>query len=147
LDYEHIVLPDDVGIGITKANQMLFLNKNVVSGDYIFILDDDKWVTENTFVADMRNLVQEKYPDVIVIKTKIGSEVFPKSPNTVIRGEIDAACVVVKSDLWKSNIHFFMPFMGGDYVFIRNLLRKTKNVCWVDKIYSCSDKARFGAIE
>lgn len=146
-DYEHIVLPDPVGIGIAKANQMLFLNKNVVSGDYIFILDDDGWLMETTFVSEMKDIIQEKRFDIVIFKTKIGSEIYPKISNTVIKGEIDAACVVVKSDLWKSNIHLFMPFKGGDYVFIHNLLKRTKNVYWLDKLYSCSDKARFGAIE
>ena len=40
-DWEHIFIVDDIGMGMEAANKALALNKHLISGEYVFILDDD----------------------------------------------------------------------------------------------------------
>jgi hypothetical protein len=145
-DFEHVVIKDEKGIGVERANTLLFVHRILVTGQYVFILDDDVWLTSNRFVSDMKRILTDGSLDVVIIKTERPSGTSPKNWGIAVRGEIDTACAVVKVDLWKSTIHRFLPIRGGDGIFIRHLLGRASNVFWYDRVYSKTDKARFGGL-
>ena len=144
MDFEHIIIEDPIGIGIEQANQSLFLNRNRVNGKYVFILDDDVWVTSDHFVETIKTILSENPYDILFFKSLRPSGIMPRIWMLADRGVIDTACAVVQKDLWKSSIHRFMPYRGGDGVFIKHLTKRTDNVLWYDSVFTTTDKARFG---
>lgn len=117
-DWEQILLVDNVGRGLLYANSMFFEHQQEVNGKYVYILDDDNRLTVHDIVSDLRSLVKGN-PPVVMCRAKVNDYVMPPRWQTPpVRGEIDAGCYFVRSDIWKKYIqHYAMP-VAGDYHFI-----------------------------
>lgn len=138
-DFEHIILRDDVGIGSAKANMMFYWNRDQVSGDYVFMLDDDDVLTEPTFVEDMKKIVASGDYDVIMIRMILNGELYPTSTvwkKQPVKNHIGTSNFIIKNSIWKDHIRNFLPMQTGDYNFIKTVFESKPSVIWVDKIYS-----------
>jgi len=103
-DWEQVFIVDDSenGNGLLWANQSLFLNRYRVKGDYILILDDDDCLAYNRFVADLKNVVTEHEPDIIMIKMDQILRILPDSTvwkKHPLFGHIGSCCFVVRRDI------------------------------------------------
>ena len=137
-DYEHIVIVDTVGRGLHVANKSLNLNKHRVKGQYVFILDDDNYVSDRNFIKHLKNVVSQHKVDIILFKAhrKPFSETLPSKRvwgTRPILGEIDSCCFVVKRAVWQKHIHEFGQPKHGDYHFIKTLFDKGYSRYWVSK--------------
>ena len=66
-DFEHIIIVDKVGKGLHEANKSLATNKHRVKGQYIFILDDDNYVSDRNFIKHLKNVVSQHKVDIIPV--------------------------------------------------------------------------------
>lgn len=138
-DLEHIIILDDAGLGSGRANIMFYRNMDRVSGDYVFMLDDDDVLVTPDFISDMKGIVKGNDVDVIMIRMMLNGELYPtpivwkKQP---IMNHIGTSNFVIKNAVWKKHIRNFLPIQTGDYNFIRTVFDSRPKVTWVDKIYS-----------
>lgn len=138
-DYEHIIIVDTEGKGLYEANKSLAENKHRVRGQYVFILDDDDYVSSRYFIRHLKNIVNQHKVDIILFKAyrKPFSQVLPsrrvwgKRP---ILGDIGSCCFVVRRAIWQKHIHEFGRPKHGDYHFIKALFDKKYSLYWVSKV-------------
>jgi hypothetical protein len=140
-DYEHIILEDRVGIGSHKANLMFEQNKDIVKGEYVFMLDDDDFLVTNDFISDMKKIAKENNnPQVIFIQMTLGGRLIPSEfswkTERMEKNHIGTSCFVMRRDIWLENIHMFSESQTGDFNFINHVYNKKPIVYWQEKIYS-----------
>lgn len=149
-DFEHVVLVDEVGRGVPWANGMFYRERHQVKGDYVFILDDDDVLITDTFVEDMKQIVVDHSPDIIMIRGFIRDRLYPteevwqKEPKFAHIGSFN---FVVKRDLWLKHIKRWDIARGGDFNFIRDAYKDAKKVFWQDEVYSKTVVVSRGADE
>jgi len=140
-DFDHVIFYDNKLEGIPSANRIFSDRKRFVTGDYIFILDDDDFLRANDFVSDMRHLVENcGSPGVIVIRMLMENIVYPVmsvwGSGSVLPGTIGAPCIVVSNHLWHENIdNFKTTETPGDFNFIESIFSKIPTIEWRDKVY------------
>ena len=124
-DLEHIFIVDEIGIGKEAANQVLALNKHLVNGQYVLILDDDDILVYDNYVRDLKDIAERYNPDVIISKMRwhLGVEKpekrwWKRPPKD---GHIGSPCFAVRREVWLNHIHAFGTPRGGDFYFIRTL--------------------------
>lgn len=137
-DYEHIVIVDKVGKGLHAANKSLAKNKHRVRGQYVFILDDDNYVSDIRSIRHLKDVVSQHKVDIILFKAhrKPFSETLPSKRvwgTRPILGEIDSCCFVVRRAIWQKHIHEFGRPKHGDYHFIKALFDRGYSKYWVSK--------------
>jgi len=111
---QQIFIVDRHRQGISWANKQLHEKRNFVTGDYVFILDDDNILPDNEF-WEYASLVAEyaDTPEVLVTLAlrPSGQRVFPGHEDWVnknlVKARTNAHCYVVRSDIWKKHIISF----------------------------------------
>lgn len=152
-DFQHIVIKDTLGSGIPHANSLFYANKHYVTGEYVFVLDDDDILITNDLVDDMKLVAREQgYPDIIFIMMDLYSNLIPTphvwSKDKMIPGHIGSSCVVVRNYLWQRNIaNFKTTETPGDFNFIKSIFSNSHSVYWYGKTYSRSFYLNRGASE
>jgi len=71
-DVKHTLLYDGVGRGIPWAQEQLEGYAPYLKGDYIWILDDDDRCDRDTLVDELKAIVVEHDPDVIMVRMNHG---------------------------------------------------------------------------
>lgn len=140
-DFEHVILEDNIGIGSHKANLMFAQNKDKINGEYVFMLDDDDFLTTNDFVSDIKKIAEENdYPAVIFVQMTLGGRLIPSElswkTEKMEMNHIGTSCFVMRSDWWLDNIDHFTDLQTGDFNFINTVYNKKPTVYWQEKIYS-----------
>jgi hypothetical protein len=149
-DYEHVILEDKLGIGANAANRMFYDNRQLIRGQYVFILDDDDMLTSTELVGDMKRIVDDKSPDVVFIRMLINGVLYPTD---VCWGKGVTVChvgsfnLVIKRDLWLDNIDNFSDRRIGDFQFFDSIMKKSPVVYWQDKLYGGTQRVSHGQAE
>jgi len=148
-DYEHIILTDDFGIGVTEANKMFWHHRDRPRGRYVYMIDDDDLLTDTTFVAELKRITVQENPDIIVFKFAwpggeqagyLPDDAYWRKPPA--RGHIHTCCFAVERQLWRKYIWAFgwhengaSVGRPGDYFFLAKIWETRKpRVHWHDKI-------------
>jgi hypothetical protein len=140
-DFDHLIFHDDKKGGIPSANRIFFERRNFVTGNYIFMLDDDDFLRAPDFVSDMRNISENcGLPDVIVIRMLMENVVYPKmsvwGSGSVLPGTIGTSCIVTSNRLWHTCVDEFRTTdTPGDFNFINSIFSKVPTIQWRDKVY------------
>lgn len=151
-DLEHIIIedPNINGSGLHWANQSFFHNVNRINGKYIFILDDDEYLTDINFVKELKLVDKANDPLIIFVKFNHGLEEEPiilpsnwgKKP---VQNKIGTSCFVIKNKLWKKYIKNFGTKYSGDFSFINSIYNNEKRVdrfFYLDKIIGITNRER-----
>jgi len=153
-DYEHLILYDYVGAGVAEANKMFFEYKELVTGKYVFMLDDDDVLTTDDFVGDIKQVAKtQKDPGIIFIRMLINQSLVPTTgvvwgKRKLVKCHIGTSCFVMLNKLWKDNIHEFLSIpTTGDFNFINSVFLKRPKVYWHDKLYSKTMQVSKGKAE
>ncbi len=147
-DFEHILIFDEVGRGISWANQQFYVNRQRVKGDYVYLLDDDDYLIEPNFISLIKQIVARESPDVIMVKMQTEAHIFPtpdvwrKKP---ILGSIGTSCFCVSNPVYQKHIKEFGRRSCGDIAFIRSVFNDAYKIYWFDKIISRIDAAHRSA--
>jgi hypothetical protein len=119
-DWVQTLLVDDVGRGVEWANYQMGRYAPNLVGEFIWVLDDDDVCVCETFVEDMKRIVEEHDPDVIISKIDANGvippdELWRKKPKVA---RIGMACFVVRRAVWQAHAEKFWPKLAADYNFI-----------------------------
>jgi len=143
-DFEHVLLVDTVRRGYHFANKQFYVNRHRVTGDYVYLLDDDDYLIEPNFIKYIKNIVTSNSPDVIMVKMQTEANIFPlpdvwkKRP---ICGSIGTSCFCVSNKVFQLHIKAFTQTCGGDCHFIKEVFKHGYKIFWFDKIIARIDAA------
>ena len=153
-DYEHFLLWDDKtenGYGVDTANKSL-QKASLLNGQYIMVLDDDDCLISGSFVADFKEFVEKKQPDVVFFRGVVGDfRILP--PDThwgkrPVRGGIGSFCCAVRKEVWDKYIKFWVSSSGqqrmGDYTFINKCYNSVKTLSWMDTVVAATQRISGG---
>src|SRR5512139_1455120 len=92
-DVEQRILYDPIGRGVEWS--YLNLRNIYPSGEYVMLLDDDDYLIEPSFVAQLKALVEEQHaPGVVFVGMNVSGTVMPVWDEGLKRGYIAASCFV-----------------------------------------------------
>lgn len=138
-DWEHLLLVDHTGRHeidpILWANRQFARYAHLVSGEYVYMLDDDGYLLSADFVRDLKRRATAD-PDVILVKTDTQQTdgrryVYPEPAIWQIDWEGGVrpqewsgtgSCVVVKGELWQEQVAHYEHAPGGDWHFVSSLI-------------------------
>jgi glycosyltransferase involved in cell wall biosynthesis len=156
-DIEQIFITDNVGVGVHRANQSFSDNqtKVLVSGQYVFLLDDDDFISNPEMVSELKTIAAKHNPDVIffrmIIKNNMHGNLYPTTASCwgvrPIIARIGGSCFVVKRDVWLKYIHEFGKPRCGDFYFIDAVFNSGVSVYWLDVLMCETGKVSRGAAE
>ena len=140
-DFEHIIIVDEVGRGIPWANRQLAERDwSDLSGQYVYILDDDNMMMPGAIGAIKHELVAADLPALMIcrvhrIQPKLRGipkdEYWEKGP---VLNTIDAGCVVVRHDLFLKAVKSYPEIYTGDYDYILAAYTMAESVKWYKKL-------------
>lgn len=124
-DFIQTLLVDDVGIGINATHERMGAYAPNLIGEYIFCLDDDDMCICHTLVADLKTIVAEHDPDVIMVKMDHMGIVLPQEPEWGVGlryGGIGMSAYIVKREVWQAHAGALTPgWYGSDYSLINSI--------------------------
>lgn len=141
-DCEQIFITDHCGLGLLSANTS-FGNEEVrelVTGKYVFLLDDDDFIIEPNFIGLLKGAA-ETDRDVIFFRMNIiggpNGDLYPTPETwgcTPKVAHIGGSCFVVKRELYLKYIHEFALPRMGDFAFVKSIWESGVSVKWLDSI-------------
>jgi len=137
-DYEQIFINDPIGVGMLVANQGFQLATSFINGEYVFLLDDDDYITNPSMIDDLKQIHFEYNPDVIffrmTIKNGMNNNYYPTShcwdAKIPMIAHIGGSCFVVKKHLYTKFIHNFAHPRCGDFYFIDSIIKSGASTFW-----------------
>lgn len=131
----HTILVDDVGVGVEKANVTLREFAPSFTGDYIWLIDDDDIIINETIVADLEQIAEEFKPDVIMILVKhpSGEGRLPPSELWMRRPEINQISMsnfITRRDIYQANAEAFKEQLCADFNFVNSIFEDDIEVYW-----------------
>lgn len=157
-DIEQIFIEDKIGVGMLEANRFFSYEKvkNVICGEYVFLLDDDDFIVNQNFVSMLKFVVaNENNPDVIffrmTIKNNMNNNLYPTDElcwgNRPIIARIGGSCFVVKKEIYLKFIHNFAHQRCGDFYFINSVFESGATCYWLDYLMCETGKVSRGKAE
>ncbi len=150
-DYEQIFIIDPEGYGMLCANSSFVHAKELISGEWVYLLDDDDFITDPRFILVLKE--NSSNTDIIFFKNKIlngdGDQIFPKPESWESRtpklSQIGGSCFAFRKWIYLQYIHHFAYASCGDWYFITEVLKnesvKTK---WLDRLMFETGRVSFG---
>ena len=137
-DWIQTLLIDDEGRGIGWSYRNMAAYAPKLTGDYIWILDDDDVCMLDTLVEDVRKMARKK-PDVIFVRMNHGPRgVLPGRNwrNAPMQGDIGVSAYIVKRQIWQLHSNAFGNHYAGDFDFISQVYARTQSHMWYDAVAS-----------
>jgi predicted O-methyltransferase YrrM len=132
-DIEHLLIQDNRGVGIGGANQSFFRLRDLVEGQWVYILDDDDRLVYPDFVKELKKIVRQHDPQVVMVKVEVERPgyILPDTwENRPILNRIRSLNYIVKSALWKRYISHFAKPAAGDFAFIDEIWKSEPRIFW-----------------
>lgn len=152
LDYTHTFLVDDIGRGVewSYANMRDYAPK--LTGDYIWILDDDDECVEPTLIETLKTIVGKHDPDIVMLHMYHGQWGVKPSyswGNKPEIGDIGCSAYIVRRDIWQhhAELAWKETRYQSDFDFITSIFEGGYKVAWYDVVASRVQKISQGAIE
>lgn len=150
-DTQHLIIPDDKGIGIAGVYRDVRLHGHKVEGDYCLFLSDDDYLYDNNVVADFRQFVNEHdKPEVVMAKGIREGKTYPapfcwQAPPMV--GFVTLFNVITRRDVWIANATAWGECYEGDYFFMRHLWDAGYLFTWWDRTICATQRVSRGKPE
>lgn len=139
-DYENVLIMDERGIGVIKANGLFHQHRERVRGEYVHLLDDDDVLVDTELVWRLKCIARtHNWPDVIMFRAvHPGGQIKPPDKlwgQRPVGSEIGGESYVIKREIWKRHIHVFGEHgYPGDFYFITELFNQGYSVFWCDTV-------------
>ena len=151
-NWKQTVIVDEVGIGVPAANAMLASVD--VTGDYIWILDDDDRLTSQNALEDVASKINnsDENVDAIVVQMDHGRlGVLPSHAfwlKVPPRGQIGVSSIIASRQFWyRYRDRFLSARYDSDYDYVSAVLSSGGNIIWHDGIVSEVQRISRGAPE
>jgi hypothetical protein len=144
-DFQTLCLIDDVGRGIPWANKNLKHTKQHVKGKFVYMLEDDDDFLHDDFIKDLKKIVSDHSPGVIMCKALIEGKVFPKPlvwRNKPIISQIGTPCFIVSNAVYQRHVHAEDVQKCGDFHFLSDLWPMKYPTYWWDQVVNASSHDR-----
>lgn len=135
-DWQHLIIPDEVGIGVVGMFRAIPEHHAEIRGEYVYFLSDDDELIDPHLVRDLCTFADDHdRPDVIMVKAQIRNWTFP-TPDcweaAPVLGCVTLANWIVKRAVWTS-----VPYghrYEGDYDFISAVWASGARFAWWDRL-------------
>jgi GT2 family glycosyltransferase len=134
-DFEHLIIPDEIGHGLYWANRQIAECASKIKGDYVYILDDDDLIVSYFFIEDLKKLINnlDSKPDVIVCRGVLNNEKLPKIWKAPIeRGKIAAPNLITRNRIFEQHAFMWDQPRAGDFHFAESVWKANPNIFWWD---------------
>lgn len=151
-DWQQSFLVDGEGRGVGPAQTMLANFAPYVSGEMIWILDDDDKCVRPTLVQEVKAIAAEHQPDCVMVRMDHGQgRILPDDAHwqrPPALSYIGCSAFIVKRQLWQR----FAPVFAGakytsDFDFIEAVFGSDPEVYWHDVIASQAQRVSVGMPE
>lgn len=140
-DWTQTFFVDDVGIGVGATHEQLAAYAPRLVGDYIWILDDDDECVRPTLVSELKAIVAEHDPDVIMMRMDHRQRgILPgnmdwEQPPAI--GRVGCSAYVIRRRVWRLHAGAWLPGVyHSDGLFIQAVFASSPRVYWHDVIAS-----------
>jgi glycosyltransferase involved in cell wall biosynthesis len=145
-DFEHIIIPDEIGHGLYWANRQIAECSTKVRGNYIYVLDDDDYIVSPFFIAELKKFLSNfsaiKTGVIIVCCGTLNEEFFPKVwKKPFERGKIAAPNLIVSRQLFETHAHMWDQPRAGDFAFLQSALKENPHIFWWDYNVFCAQSS------
>ena len=141
-DLEHILIPN-AGKTLHEANASFERITHKIQGQYVFILDDDDYISYTRFVEELKQFTRvNNNPDVIIVKMNRLGTLYPQKQfwqKPPVKCHIGSPCFIVKKIPWKAHIPLFAQPSCGDFHFINHLYLSDYRFEWWDAVITKVD--------
>lgn len=157
LPCEHIIIPDEVGIGIPGVFAAVPTHAHKVTGDYVHFLTDDDYLVADTVAERLQTIAQANgLPDVLIVrvdKTLLLDDRWvtlhlPLCHAEPLLGRIDLACVVTRRDVWLEHVQDYSRHQRyeGDFDHVHAMWDAGRRFVYTDLLFAAG-KAMHGRPE
>lgn len=146
----HMIVDDEIGLGIGGMYADIRNHAEFVEGEYVMVLSDDNILVDAHFAAELETLVWglDEKPDVVVFKGQTGPTLQPASwGGEPVLTKIDLSCFAVRRDLWVEYSDRWGEHYAGDFDFIHALYEDGHLFAWWDRFVFQAIKISKGAAE
>lgn len=153
-DWEQTLLADEVGRGVGWSYEQLAAYADHLTGEYIWLLDDDDLCVYPTLVAELKAIAAAQDPDVVFVRMDHGERgVLPpdqfwgKPPR---QGCIGCSAYIVRRAVWQVHAHVLAPgHYASDFTFIQAIWQHMPRwrFYWWDIIASRVQRISYGRPE
>ena len=151
-DWTQTLLVDEIGIGVPAANARLADVAPLLTGEYIWVLDDDDECVCDRLVEMVRLLADGTAPDVIMVRIDHGplgvlppNELWGKRP---VCGRIGGSAVIVRRALWQRCAGGWQTGRyAADCDFVLWVYDAAERVAWLDVVAGRVQRISHGAPE
>lgn len=139
-NYDQVFVVDSVGRGILWANQSPHHYRHLVTGKYVYFMDDDFCVNAD-FISTLKSYCDEHDPDVLVFRVYRVNRYLPMPAHwrrlvagTELprRGRFSGDCFIVRRELWQEHVHAFGHPTAGNWAFATVLWAHTSNIHYLN---------------
>jgi glycosyltransferase involved in cell wall biosynthesis len=116
----------------------IFGNRKRVTGKWVYVLDDDDWLTDKYFIESLKEIDASNDVDIVICKGYIGNKLYPtegfwgKPP---LRGTLGSPNFVVKKELFINYSRCWCKEKAGDFFFINTAYKYGKTYWWDKKVF------------
>jgi len=151
-DWVQTLLIDDVGRGIDWASENLAAYAPHLVGEYIWILDDDDTCILPTLVEELKFIVADSSPDVIMLRMDHGAgRILPGDDTWLclpVLGQIGCSAFVVRREVWQAHASVMEHgHYSSDYDLIAAIWKSQPVIYWHDVVASRVMRQSFGRPE
>lgn len=151
-DFIHTLLPDEIGRGVEWSYENMRDYAPQLQGDYIWILDDDDMCIRPSLIEELKEIVDDYGPGVIMLKMDHGqwgikpSHSWEKQPEL---GDIGCSAYVVNSYIWQhhAELAWKETRYQSDFDFITSIFQGGYDTRWWDIVASRVQRVSLGRPE
>ena len=151
-DWTQTMLVDEVGRGVSWANQSLAAHAPNLVGEWIWALDDDDTCIYPGLVGDLKAIAAEHDPDIVMVRMDHGNgRILPSDLDWGYEpqmGRIGGSAPIVRRAVWQAHADAWgSARYESDFDFICALWAGQHNIYWHDVIASRVMRQSFGQPE
>jgi hypothetical protein len=151
-DWQQTMMIDGEGRGVGEAQAALANFAPYVRGQFMWCLDDDDLCIRPTLVEELKAIVAEHDPDVVMVRMDHGRRgILPDDDHwqkPPVLSWIGASAYIVRRELWQRHAsRFSSAHYASDYDFISAVFASDPEVYWLDVIASKVQRISLGAPE
>ncbi len=147
-DLEHYIIEDEVGRGVGWSHREIARRAPEFRGRYVQVIDDDDWITDPGYLADLADIVADYAPDVVVVRMSQPGLILPTrmvwQKDEPICGHIAGECAVVERELFLRHADAWSTRYEGDFDFLASVWTEKPRVYWHGRVVLTTDQRRKG---
>lgn len=146
---QHYIVRDEVGIGIGGMFAAIEENARHLTGDYVYVLQDDDVLAGPDVVAKLRAFVEaERRPPVVMVRNIKRGQIYPtRWESQPALCAVDLGSYVVREDVFRAHAGDFGRRYEGDFDFIDAVWKANWRFAWCNELFARAQALGLGRPE